>query len=291
MTQKISRKDFIRRSAAGVAGLAFLKKKKLLLRTASLNETEYRVLGRTGLKVSPVGMGATRTMEESVVKAAIDQGVNFLDTGRSYSNGKNEEMIGRAIKGMRDKLVIQSKVKFREKKKMSVLDKSLEESLEALQTDYIDIMLLHGATEIEELEDEILMEFFEKSKKSGKIRACGFSTHRNMAELAEWNNASGFYDVIMGAFNHAGKFVHSRSHWSAEWDQEALIAQLAEGHKNGVGFIAMKAASGGPYSPAENAEKNYVDALRWILNHDFVGTVAVAMSNFIEIEENVKAML
>ena len=291
MLHQITRKEFIKKSAAGVAGLALLKNKTSRSEDSLLSTIEYRTLGRTGIKDSPVGMGATRTMEESIVKAAIDQGVNFLDTGRSYSNGKNEEMIGRAIHGIRDKIVIQSKLKYRERKGMAVLDQSLEESLEALQTDYIDIMLLHGATEVEELEDDILMKFFEKSKKSGKIRACGFSTHRNMAELTEWNNASGFYDVIMGAFNHAGKFIHSRSHWSAEWDQDALIAQLEEAHNKGIGFVAMKSASGGPYSPDENTTASYTEALRWLLQHDYVHTIAVAMSNFSEVDENVKAML
>jgi predicted aldo/keto reductase-like oxidoreductase len=289
MTQRISRKDFIRRSAAGVAVLAFAGKKRSLLQDPPLPDIEYRILGRTGIKVSPVGMGATRTLEESVVRAAIDKGVNFLDTGRSYANGKNEEMIGNAVKAIREKVVIQSKLKFR-KEDPEQMEESLNESLKALQTDYIDIMLYHGATKTEDIENDLLMEFFERSKKSGKIRACGFSTHRNMAELTEWNNSNGFYDVIMGAFNHAGKFVHSRSGWSSSWDQEALISRLKTAREKNIGFVAMKTASGGPYSPDENTEGSYVEALRWILRHDFVATIAVAMSNFSEIDENVQAM-
>ena len=289
MNRRINRKEFIRKSAAGVAGMAFITRKKFLFPKKTSRDIEYRILGRTGIKVSPVGMGATRTLEKSIVKAAIDRGVNFLDTGRSYSNGKNEEMIGNAIKGNRERMVIQSKLKFR-KNEPDLLEKSLNESLKALQTDYIDIMLLHGATEIEEIENEVIMEFFTKAKKSGKIRACGFSTHRNMAGLVEWNNTTEFYDVIMSAFNHAGKFVHSKSGWSAEWDQESLISQLTEGHRKKIGFVAMKTCSGGPYSPDENTEGSYVEALRWLLKYDYVSTVAVAMSNFSEIEENVQAM-
>jgi aryl-alcohol dehydrogenase-like predicted oxidoreductase len=289
MNRKINRKEFIRKSATGLAGMAILGKKKLLFpRNLSLN-IEYRTLGRTGIKVSPVGMGATRTLEQSIVKAAIDRGVNFLDTGRSYANGRNEEMIGNAVKGVREQIVIQSKLKFHKNNPAS-LEKSLNESLKALQTDYIDIMLLHGATEIKEIEDEVIMEFFTKAKKSGKIRACGFSTHRNMAGLVEWNNTTEFYDVIMSAFNHAGKFVHSKSGWSSKWDQESLISQLTEGHRKKIGFVAMKTCSGGPYSPDENTEGSYVEALRWLLKHDYVSTVAAAMSNFSEIEENVQAM-
>ena len=270
--------------------MAFISKKKFLFPKKTSLDIEHRILGRTGIKVSPVGMGATRTLEQSIVKVAIDRGVNFLDTGRSYSNGKNEEMIGNAIKGIRNRMVIQSKLKFR-KNEPAALEKSLNESLKALQTDYIDIMLLHGATEIEEIENEVLMEFFIKAKKSGKIRACGFSTHRNMAGLAEWNNSTEFYDVIMGAFNHAGKFVHSRSGWFAKWDQESLISQLTEAHRKKIGFVAMKSVSGGPYSPDENTEESYMEALRWLLKHEYVSTVAVAMSNFSEIEENTQAML
>jgi len=290
MKKRINRKDFIRKSAAGMAGMFFLSKKKLLLPQVASYDIEYRTLGRTGIKVSPVGMGATRTLEESIVRAAIDRGVNFLDTGRSYSNGKNEEMIGDAIKGVRDQLVIQSKLNYR-KEDPALIEKSLNESLKALQTDYMDIMLVHGTTEIEEVDNEVLMKFFTKAKDSGKIRACGFSTHRNVTALIEWNNTGEFYDVIMAPFNHAGKFVHSKSGWSAEWDQGSLIDLLTETHRKNIGFVAMKTASGGPYSPDENTEANYADALRWILQHDFVGTVAVAMSNFGEVDENIQTML
>ena len=71
---------------------------------------EYRNLGKTGLKVTPVGLGASRTNEPSVFNRAVNFGINFIDKERMYSEGRNEEIISKVIEGIRKNVIIQSKI-------------------------------------------------------------------------------------------------------------------------------------------------------------------------------------
>jgi len=183
-----------------------------------------RLLGRTGLKVTPIGFGASRTMEPSLVKAALDRGINFFDTGRSYFNGRNEVMLGKALQGRRDEVVIQSKIPLRLRRKegeplspealkrvAKSLRASLDASLKALATGRVEVMLLHGISSPSVLENETVRDFFRESRKKGMIRACGFSTHANQAAMLRSANKDAFFDVVMVTYNHKGSFRHSRS--------------------------------------------------------------------------------
>jgi len=242
-------------------------------------------------------------MEPSLVQKALDTGVNFFDTGRHYSGGQNEVMLGKVLKGVRQGVIIQSKMLSRPfgwgealdtpamgKKLQNMMETSLNQSLEALQTDYIDIMLLHGVSQLELINHETVMSFFEGAKKEGKIRACGFSTHSNQVKLVRDANQSKFYDVVMVPYNHKGSFVHSGWGFSDKWDQSAMEKEFEEAEKNGIGVVAMKTCSGGPYSPDGVSKETFENALRWILSHSFISTMAVAMGNIKEIKENSQAM-
>ena len=293
--KKINRKSFIRKSAVGIAGIS-LGRTLTNLSIANANETseKTRALGNTGIKVSALGMGATRTMEPAVIKAALKVGINFFDTGRAYVNGRNEQMLGEVLKEVRKEVVIQSKMKVElhdfstPESIQEAMDKSLHESLAALQTDYIDIMLLHGMRDVETISNETVMKTIAGYKQSGKIRAMGFSSHSGMVELIQHNNKTRFYDVVMCPFNPFGSYTHSINKKYNEWDQEALLEALIESDNLGVGFVAMKTTSGGPYAFDSDAEPSYASALKWILQHDFVDTMAVAMDSIGKISENLK---
>jgi predicted aldo/keto reductase-like oxidoreductase len=303
----ITRKEFLKISAAGLLGLGFLGKAPRLLAKPQKTHTqeipEYRTLGRTGIKVSTVGYGASRTLEPSLVKGALETGINFLDTGRRYFRGQNEAMVGKVIKGIRQKVILQSKMRIRLAEREEALDTQemrnslrtrmetfLNESLHALQTDYIDIMLLHGASTTEVINDDTVMEFFLEAKRKGKIRACGFSSHSNQLELVRDANRSKFYDVIMVPYNHKGSYRHSRSGYHSKWNQSALEDELKKAENNGIGIVAMKTCSGGPYSSDGVMKPTFKDALKWILSHSYISTMAVAMANIKEIKEDVQAM-
>jgi aryl-alcohol dehydrogenase-like predicted oxidoreductase len=300
--RKMSRKEFLKTSSVALLGIAVSGvgcKKGTGQDNSGLGK-----LGKTGIKIPSVGFGASRTMEPSLVYAAIDAGFYFLDTGRSYSRGKNEVMIGEVVAPRRKDVVIQSKLRVRlnsqedgsfaaedVNKTIDAMTASMDASLKALQTDYIDIMLIHGATDPMVIYHETIMGFFEEAKKEGKIRAFGFSSHTNQVELLRASNQKKFYEVIMVPYNHKGSYIHMNSGSFSEWDQPALEIEMDIAKKRGVGMIAMKACSGGPYAPDEKTELTFENSLRWILAQDKVHTMAVAMGNFEQIEENRRALL
>ena len=157
----MTRKKFIRISSAGLLGVGLLGKSTALSGKSLKNQVEKnperRMLGRTGIKVTALGYGASHVTEPSLIKRALDLGINFIDTRGDYSRGENEMMIGKVIKGIRRKVIIQSKIRIRTKAKGEALhapemrkrlrlkmETSLNQSLKDLRTEYIDIMLMHG---------------------------------------------------------------------------------------------------------------------------------------------------
>lgn len=296
MANKIfTRKKFISTTLAGLTGIKIIP--HLTSRKVEV-KLQDRSIGKTGIKIAPVCFGATRTNDESLIKYAIDKGFTFIDTGRSYANGNNERLVGRAISGIRNKVVIQSKLRLdpdelpaegKGKKGAeeikSALYSKLEASLKALGSDYIDILLYHDASLENLLFHPEVMRFFTGLKSSGVIKACGFSTHNDLMNLHERNNNELFYDVIMVPFNHKGSFVHSVTGNFSEWDQSRLIAALTEAGKKGIGVIAMKTCSGGKYSLSQDVAPDYPEAVKWVIRHSYISSAAVAMANFEQVND------
>ena len=288
---KLSRRLFLRLFSAGFFGLG-MKTKISFGAKPSLPVFNKVKLGRTGIFVTPLAFGASRTQESGLVKAALDSGMNFLDTGRSYAAGQNEVMVGKTIIEIRKQVVIQSKVKApakpEEKNKITGhLQKELEASLKALQTDFIDILLLHDVKNKDLLFDENVLNFFKSAKEKGLIRAHGFSTHSNQVELIKANNRQGgFYDVVMVTINPHGALVHSKTGWKTSWDQNALFTELREARKKGIGVLAMKTCSGGPFAYDKADQPTFPGAIRWVIDQPEVDCAVVAMANFNEIAEN-----
>ena len=297
---KITRKRFIATALAGAAGLKFIAgagSDKQPVATAK------RYLGKTGISVGPVCFGASRANDEALIKYALERGLNFIDTGRAYANGNNERLIGKVISGIRGDVIIQSKLRldteeliYRGKGKKgameirNVLSSGVEASLKALNTDYIDILLYHDASEEYLLFHPEVMDFFDRLKSSGVIRAHGFSTHNDRMILHERNNRECFYDVMMVPFNHKGSFIHSVTGQYSEWDQDRLIPILADAGNKGRGIIAMKTCSGNKYAPSSDLEPSYAEAVKWVIRHPFVSSAAVAMANFEQVGEHVSGL-
>lgn len=293
----ISRKKFLSTTFAGLTGLKLM--------SGSLNSdlsfpSGSRSVGKTGLTVSPICFGAPRTNEESLIRYAIDKGINFIDTGRSYGNGNNEKLVGKATASVRRNVVIQSKIRLDPNELPSAgkgkkgaeeiwnaLNSKFEASLKALNSEYIDILLYHDATEETLLFHPEVLKFFSGLKSSGVIKACGFSAHNDNMNLHERNNREAFYDVIMIPFNHKGSFVHSVNGRYSEWDQNKLISVLTDAGNKGIGVIAMKTCSGGKYSPSPGSEPSYGEAVKWVIRHPFISSAAIAMANFEQVDEHV----
>jgi 1-deoxyxylulose-5-phosphate synthase len=149
---------------------------------------EYRRLGRAGVKVSPIclGAGVRGPLDEQrfirTIEHAIDLGCNFIDCANNYGKGQSEPLLGRAIKGKRDSLVITSKVFTRvgpgpndQGLSRPHIMREIERTLKKLQTDWIDIYYLHKVdpeTTIEETQRTI-----EDLVRQGKVRYVGASNH------------------------------------------------------------------------------------------------------------------
>jgi aryl-alcohol dehydrogenase-like predicted oxidoreductase len=294
--KKISRKDFFTKALTAIAGASLISKNMTGLLSPG---PVLRAVGKTGIMVSPICFGAPRTNDESLIKYALGKGINFIDTGHAYGNGNNEKLVGRSIAGIRRNVIIQSKIRLENNELPSkgkgkkgaaeirnVLSEKLQASLQALNTDYIDILLLHEAIDENLLFHPETMRFFSDMKKSGVIKAHGFSTHNDFMNLPDRNNSEGFYDVIMLPFNHNGSFNHSLTGSYSEWSQAKLISILNEAGNKGIGVIAMKTCSGGKYSPSKNIEPSYKEAVLWVLQHEFISSASIAMVNFEQIDEH-----
>jgi len=168
----------------------------------------YRQLGNSDLKISEVSFGCMSLEDDSensrkLIHHAIDQGINYFDTADLYQNGQNEVLLGKAIRNFREKVIIGTKVGNQPKEDGSgwnwnpsktYIMKSVDDSLERLQTDYIDLYQLHGGT-IEDNIDETI-EAFELLKKQGKIRYYGISSIRPNV-IREYVKRSNISSVMM----------------------------------------------------------------------------------------------
>ena len=169
---------------------------------------KFRKLGTSDLSVSEIGFGCMSLGDDHLANAgllhqALDLGINFFDTADLYQKGFNEETVGRAFKGMRDQVLIASKVGNQWRTDGSGWDwnprkeyitKAVKKSLQRLGTDYLDVYQLHGGT-IEDPIDETI-EAFEQLKTEGLIRHYGISSIRPNV-IREYVERSGIVSNMM----------------------------------------------------------------------------------------------
>lgn len=162
-----------------------------------------RMLGNTGIEVPAVGMGAWQLGDTAawgemsdkeaieLVHSALDLGCDFFDTAPPYGRGRSEELLGEALKGKREKATICTKFGYTAKQECDfsagAIRKSVEDSLKRLQTDYLDILLIHSpAFELIDGEQPHYKEL-EKLKKEGLVRSYGMSlADSNAKEMREF---------------------------------------------------------------------------------------------------------
>ena len=234
---------------------------------------EYRTLGRTGLKVTAVSMGVMNCSDPAVLRRAYDLGINFYDTADCYMWGRNEEMVGSAFQGKRDKVFIQTKVHDHDEQKMRA---SVERSLRRLRTDYIDVLVWHGLSSAEDISNPELQEFMAKMKKEGKARFTGFSSHSRMAPVLREAAKCGYHDMALVSYN----FTHST-------DLKEAVAIAA---KAGVGIVAMKTQSGGYTKETMAGLSPHQAALKYILRDTNVAATVPGVTTIEQIEECAGAM-
>jgi aryl-alcohol dehydrogenase-like predicted oxidoreductase len=235
----------------------------------------YRVLGKTGLKVTTVGYGCMITSDPTVITRAAGMGINYFDTSRWYQKGNNERMVGAALGAKRKEVVLSSKVDA-ETKEGALTE--LEMSLKELGTDHLDIWYLHGKDTPEAMKDE-LIEAQELARQQGKVRFIGVSTHR-LPRITDALLKAGKMQVVLTTYN-----------FTMDAAMEDAIAAL---HKAGVGVVAMKVMAGGLRGrnpkPQLQRQGGPAAALKWVLKNPGVATTIPSMTDIEQLETNFKVM-
>jgi hypothetical protein len=157
-------------------------------------------LGHTGLVVTRLGIGGAYCKTPEGYRAALDCGVNYVDTARAYRDGEDEKVIGEAIAGMRDRLVLASKTMSRD---TAGARRDLETSLTLLRTDHLDIWHIHYINNAEDREKILApggaLEAALKAREEGLVRFIGVTGHNwEQVGLAA---ATGFFDNVLCWYN------------------------------------------------------------------------------------------
>jgi len=224
----MQRRSFFGAVFSGLAGARPAKPKS--------GDITMRVLGKTGQKLSIVGMGGARfhlvPFEDgkAVVRRAYDLGINYFDMARSYWDGRGEEVYGAVIPEFRKQVFLTSKSNRRTRKDAEA---DLDRSLKLMKTDYLDLWQIHGVGPKEE-RDRILgpggaLEAFVAAKKAGKCRFIGFTGHTDPSFNVEMLKAYDGFDTILMPLHVADTVYLS-------FEKNALPAAV----QAGIGIFGMK---------------------------------------------------
>ncbi len=290
MTKNIDRRGFLRRGIAGAAGvMAFSPSDFNAPQTAQENEIIYRALGKTGLNIPVISFGVMRADSPGLCKAAYEKGIKLFDTAHGYQNGNNETMLGNVLKEFsRDSFFLATKVKPNgldkdgKPTKQTTTEDFLEKfslSLSRLQMDYVDILYVHSVDNPEVLTFKPVLEALKKLRKEGKVRFVGFSTHRNEAAVINAAAEKGKWDVILTSYN----FMQTYSN--------ELKSSIKRAYEAGIGIVAMKTLAGGGFFDKEKTRPiNTTAALKWALSNQYITTTIPGMTDFEQLDLNVKML-
>jgi len=245
-------------------------------------------------QLSILGLGAMRITgsdAEKTVRYAIDQGINFIDTAYIYQNGKNEEMLGRALmNGYRKKVFLATKLPLFLVKGPNDFDKFFNTSRKRLKTNYIDYYLLHMLGDVKTLKklfDFGLKEWFLAKKDIGEIRNIGFSFHGSKADFIELIDYYRF-DFCMVQYNYLDEYNQAGIEgirYAADKNIPVLVMEPLRG-----GLLVKNLPSKVKDLFNEKfPEESYVSiALRYPLSEPTVSLVLSGMRTITEIDANLK---
>jgi predicted aldo/keto reductase-like oxidoreductase len=282
----LSRREFLTKGSVGLGCLGLLGMSgNSAAQEATTHATEkkkavlYRTLGRTGINIPIVSMGVMNANLKDLVMESFKLGIRHFDTAWIYQQGRNETMVGDAIRqlGVRNQVVIGTKILLPDPKQTELTPQKTKEifierfteSLSRLQMDYVDVLYFHSMYDPQHLNAPPILEAFTELKKQKKIRFAGFSCHTNMTALLNEAAKSDFYDVALISYNYAMA------------DDEAYLKAMQNAASKGIGLVAMKTqCQQGWYKynlPPE--EKRFYEGkimhsalLKWVLRHEFITT-------------------
>ena len=260
---------------------------------------KYRAMGKMDLEVSALGFGTMRLpvagedkdIDEptaiAMIRHAIDQGVNYVDSAHGYHGGNSEVLVGKALRdGYRTKVRVATKLPLWDVKKLEDCDRLLNEQLGRLQMDRVDLYLLHCLTgpRWDQMKQLGVMDWMESVKADGRIGAIGFSFHDS---LDAFRRIVDDYDWPFCQIQY--NFVNE--------DVQAGTEGLQYAAAKGLAVIVMEPLFGGTLAqPPEPVQEIWdaapggsrpVDmALRWLWNKPEVSLVLSGMSTMEQVEQN-----
>lgn len=289
---KISRRDFLISALTAIPAL-LLEKYDLI---AKEKTERYRYLNGIDRKVSVFGIGSTRPLTPEIVEYAIDSGITLVDTAYVYQGGRSEVVIGKVMKKKRDKVFLITKLDpraWKRKDKKKAFHKSLETSLQRLQTDYVDAIFAHNIKGPEIIAEPAFYEFFHEAKEAGKVKYLGFSFHQKAEE------------ILSEALKHPQLKFILFPFWAIMKSKRAYDL-LMENYRRGATLLGMKARMSFMKLNIEGSEKclfNFnnprrsrysreylVNAARLALGFKEMSSHLVSMTTFEEVDAYVKAL-
>ena len=249
---------------------------------------EYRQLGNSGVRVSVIGLGTNRFGTDkvprkdvnSIIDAALDLGINHIDTADMYTKGQSEEMLGEALKGRWDRVVLATKFWFpvgegpndRGASRYHMMN-SVEASLRRLQSDHIDLYYVHRWDETTPIEETL--RGLDDLVSAGKVRYVGSS------EFASWQLA---HANLLAEVRGWTPFVVLQSHYHMlEREVEREVLPYCKAHHVGFvpyfplagGFLTGKYKRGEPAPPGSRGESaSYVQEYMTKANYDVIEQLA-----------------
>jgi predicted aldo/keto reductase-like oxidoreductase len=259
--------------------------------TKAVSSMKYAMLGKTGYKVSRLGFGAMRLPTEGthvnrelalpMIRKAFESGVNYIDTAVGYCYEDSQRVVGEALKGWRDKIVVSTKnPEYGTDEKRWW--KNLENSLERLQVDYIDIYNTHGVTakSLEEAVRPRIIKWLTKAKDQGLIKHICTSFHDNNDALRKVID-SGFYEVITLQYNILDR---------------QLEDGIAYAHEKNIGVVVMGPIGGGRLGLSNDVLSGILPgikripelALRFVLANQNVTLAISGMTTMQHVVDNIR---
>ena len=287
-----TRRQFLRTVALSgtAAGLGSLNGRRIYGEPNDFTRIVYRELGSTGCLVSEIGFGAMNMRDQELLEAAIDYGINYIDTAWYYMNGVNEQVVGHAVKGKRDKLFITTKVvPTHPGETIDAMMSKMETSLKRLDMDHVDLMLLHGVESREAVLNDDFMGIIDRAREKGMCRFVGVSTHANHDKVIKAAVDSKFWEVVLVGYNYMSP--------------PSVTESIEMARKAGLGIVAMKNL----LNPIDLATWNWEQIpdirkdksspatpaqalIKWVLDNKYVDTTIPGITSFEQLVEDAGIM-
>lgn len=270
----------------------------------------YNELGKSGLEVSRLGFGTMRLPTKGrndqiddkeaskMLKYGIENGINLIDTAYPYhsatleGNGNSEKFLGKFLKenSLRDEVYISTKSPCWEMEKHTDFDYYLNKQLDKLQTDYVDIYLLHSLTvpEWEKVNNLNVLDFLDDALSSGKVKHVGFSSHIEVDYMIEILDEYPKWEVVLTQMNYLDEYYQSGVMGLDYLKQVNVGSMVMEPLRGGRLVENIPADVEKIWATAETKRTPVEWAFQYLWNRDDVDCVLGGMTTFEHVKQNIE---